>query len=280
MKYLSLCMNFKNESPYLKEWIDYHLNIGIEHFYLFDNDSTDEYLKILEPYRNKKLVTLHSSKKNPIKPFVYEYVLNTYRNDTRWLGFLDCDEFLCPTNKDDVREIFIEYEKFPGVGINWKMFGNNGHIKKPNGLVIENYTKREGTGENSAGYHIKSFINPQKVLPQWINPHYFIYDQSKCFPYVAAAVNENFEIVDGNPLSKQKFHGPARTNKISYNKFSINHYWCKSLQEYSERKLSKPRDDAGSERNQNIEEFNKFNSVANEIEDTTILRFVDKIKYV
>ena len=45
--YLSVVAIMKNEKPYLKEWLEYHLMQGVEHFYLCDNDSTDgskEYL--------------------------------------------------------------------------------------------------------------------------------------------------------------------------------------------------------------------------------------------
>jgi len=39
MKYrISLCLIFKNEAPFLKEWLDYHLSIGIDHFYLYNNN--------------------------------------------------------------------------------------------------------------------------------------------------------------------------------------------------------------------------------------------------
>eukprot|EP01024_Parvocaulis_polyphysoides_P009844 TRINITY_DN13199_c0_g1_i1.p3 TRINITY_DN13199_c0_g1~~TRINITY_DN13199_c0_g1_i1.p3 ORF type:complete len:138 (-),score=4.69 TRINITY_DN13199_c0_g1_i1:75-488(-) len=38
---------FKNEAQYLLEWIAYHTIIGIEHFYLFNDDSTDEFMEVL-----------------------------------------------------------------------------------------------------------------------------------------------------------------------------------------------------------------------------------------
>ena len=49
----------KNEAPWLKEWIDYHHNIlGATRFYLYNNESTDHYQKILAPYIKKGLVEL------------------------------------------------------------------------------------------------------------------------------------------------------------------------------------------------------------------------------
>ena len=47
---LSIGAIFQNEAPYLKEWIEFHKLVGVEHFYLFNNCSTDDYLAILQPY--------------------------------------------------------------------------------------------------------------------------------------------------------------------------------------------------------------------------------------
>ena len=45
--YLSFCSIFKNEAPYMKEWIEYHLLVGVDHFYLYNNNSTDKLIKTL-----------------------------------------------------------------------------------------------------------------------------------------------------------------------------------------------------------------------------------------
>ena len=32
---LSLILIFKDEAPYLQEWLEYHLMLGVQHFYLY-----------------------------------------------------------------------------------------------------------------------------------------------------------------------------------------------------------------------------------------------------
>ncbi|MBR7025230.1 MAG: glycosyltransferase family 2 protein, partial [Selenomonadaceae bacterium] len=44
---LAVVAIFKNEGHYLKEWLDYHLFAGVEHFYLYNNNSTDNYEEVL-----------------------------------------------------------------------------------------------------------------------------------------------------------------------------------------------------------------------------------------
>ena len=98
------------------------------------------------------------------------------------------------------------------------MFGNNNHIFKPNGLIIENYTKRQNEFNQASDYpqHIKSFVNPRKTIPSYINPHYFLYDPIKSFPYIPACVNENFKTINfdffysiSNMNFFFRFHGNA-----------------------------------------------------------------------
>src|SRR5437016_521510 len=55
---LSICTIFKNEAPYLKEWIEYHKLVGVDHFYLYNNLSLDAFRRILAPYIKDELVTL------------------------------------------------------------------------------------------------------------------------------------------------------------------------------------------------------------------------------
>ena len=36
----SICLICKDENPYINEWLEYHIGIGINHFYIYDNMST------------------------------------------------------------------------------------------------------------------------------------------------------------------------------------------------------------------------------------------------
>ena len=80
MKYrISLCLIFKNEAPFLKEWLDYHLAIGIDHFYLYNNNSDDNYMVIVKPYVDKGIVTLIEWPE-PYSQFkCYKHCYDTYR---------------------------------------------------------------------------------------------------------------------------------------------------------------------------------------------------------
>jgi len=48
--YLSVYAIFKNESVALEEWLTHYINEGVDHFFLIDNGSTDDYEPILNKF--------------------------------------------------------------------------------------------------------------------------------------------------------------------------------------------------------------------------------------
>lgn len=273
--YFSISMNFKDEEDYLEEWIEHHKRIGVEHFYLFDNASTDKSLSLIKKYKDSGIVTLHSSDKKPIKPVSYSYTLKSYADSSQWIAFIDSDEYFNPQIKYDIKEVLQDYEKYPALGVNWKLFGDSGYIQKPIGSTLKNFTKRQDQNKEkfNSCYHIKSIINPKKTLPHFINPHYFLYDPALSFPKIPAAVTENYETIDGKGYEDKSPNGIAFSPRVSYDKISLHHYWCRSKDEYFKKKCSKPRDDNNLDRNDSaIKEYEEYNNKANDIEDASILR--------
>ena len=55
---LALCAIFQNDAPFLQEWIEFHKLQGVEHFYLYNNRSQDEFKEVLAPYVESGEVTL------------------------------------------------------------------------------------------------------------------------------------------------------------------------------------------------------------------------------
>ena len=53
---------FKNEADVLKEWIEHHLWQGVEHFYLVDNGSTDDYMRAIGSLATRVTVIANATK--------------------------------------------------------------------------------------------------------------------------------------------------------------------------------------------------------------------------
>lgn len=142
MKYdFALCLIFKNEAAFLKEWIDYHRTIGVEHFYLYNNNSTDNYIDILEPYISEGIVTLIDFPYEKSQMKAYKDCYEKYKSETKWMAFIDADEFICPRYDHNIKSWLKKFDKYPAIVIYWLNFGTNGKIKHDYSQnVIEQYT--------------------------------------------------------------------------------------------------------------------------------------------
>src|SRR6266536_1256560 len=103
--YLSVCAIFRNEARYLKEWLVFHLGVGVEHFYLYENRSTDHFRTVLAPFVERRQVTLIDWPKAQGQKAAYRHCLRSAAAESRWVAFLDLDEFLFSPQQRDIRPI-------------------------------------------------------------------------------------------------------------------------------------------------------------------------------
>ena len=64
--FLSVLSIFKNESHILEEWLNHYINEGVDHFYLLNNNSDDNYTKYffreeIGPLSFFEVITVNSS---------------------------------------------------------------------------------------------------------------------------------------------------------------------------------------------------------------------------
>lgn len=232
--YLSLCCVIKDER-YIKEFLIYYIIQGVEHFFLYDNESKKSLKKVLKEPIFKKYCTIIEYPGKCVQMPVYNDCLEKNRNDTYWLIYVDADEFILPKKKFTVREFLNDYEDYHALGINWVMFGSNGHEKRQKGLLIDNYVRC-----GDCNMHVKTICQP-KYVEYICNPHFVITKDPSKF------VDPDRNILDG-PFNKN-----GKTNLIQ-----INHYWGKSLQEYK-KKVKKGRPDQVEKNNFIKEYMNIFN---------------------
>ena len=53
---ICICQLIKDEQIYIEEWIDYHLNLGISKFVLFEDYNSTSHLEVLSKYGNKVIL--------------------------------------------------------------------------------------------------------------------------------------------------------------------------------------------------------------------------------
>jgi hypothetical protein len=190
----------KNEAPYFREWIEYHRLVGVEKFYIYDNESTDDTKKVLASYIKSGLVEYIYWPGEGQQTKAYMDCFKRRKFETRWLAVIDLDEFLVPVADKTIPEYLAKIpSNVSSISVGWAMYGSNGHIKKPKGMVMENYKRR---APECASY--KSIVNPRFVVKAMI--HYQM-------------------LLGGKELNE-------RDAPISSWRIRCNHYYCKSWEEY------------------------------------------------
>ena len=215
---LAIVAIMKCEAPYLKEWLDYHLLAGVDHFYLYDNESPDNQAEVAKPYVEAGLVDYFFTPGKAVQMFAYLDAVKRFKFFSRYMAFIDGDEFLYPkinrSIAEVVDEILLQDKNAAGLAINWQIFGSDGAEEADYTRGVLERFMRRAPSDFDVNKHVKTIADPRKVSII-LNPHFLNYFEGNY------SVNENGGIVVG------PFNEPVVAEKIV-----INHYHCKSWEEY------------------------------------------------
>jgi len=230
----------KNETDYIEEWVKYHLKLGFDKIFIYQNDWTCE-------YENEQIVKVKFNG-NQKQLESYKHFKTNHGLEYDWAAFFDVDEFLVLKKHKNIKEFLKDYNEYESIGVNWVLFGDNNleKVYENNYSVLNRFTKRQ----NSVNKHIKT-ITKLKNNSYFINPH---------------CLNTNW--VDTNKkINKGPFNvgGPIDVAQI-------NHYFSKTKEEFK-YKINRGRADSKTYRS--IKDF--YNHNFNDIDDFYALNFFKNI---
>jgi hypothetical protein len=209
--YLSIIAIVKNEALYIAEWLEYHLIVGVEHFFLNDHNSTDTTTAVLETYVRDGLVDIFNN--SEFQCHALSLLIPVVRDRTCWLAHIDCDEFLLPLTVSSVPEFLAPFENVTGIVINWRIFGSGGATNRTKGLVIERF-RDVSPVDLAENRHTKTILNPRTI---WrLNVHWGIYLRGADDVDVYGRLHD-YDMLQRPPV----YHGVR-----------INHYFTKSYEEW------------------------------------------------
>lgn len=179
MYYLVIGAIFKNEAHILDEWLNHYIEHGVEHFYLINDNSTDNFLEIIQKY--KSYITLFNNPSNNKEIRMQQKLYNLFfpkQNTTEWFAILDLDEFLYSPIEIDLKKILKKYESFDSIKVYWANFGSNHLLKQPK-FVIPNFIKRGEynsikNGPNGRYNSFKSISKQNSIINFDIHQHSLI----------------------------------------------------------------------------------------------------------
>jgi hypothetical protein len=260
---LVVCAIFQNDATDLKEWIEFHKLVGVEHFYLYNNLSEDDYLSILQPYIDSGEVDLIQwdyptrsgvQQWGSIQIKAYNHALSQIKKKVKWAAFIDTDEFLFPVEVDNLSEFLNDFDKYGAVCVNWQLYGTSNIAKiAPNHLLIEDlcYKAEADFKMNRA---IKSIIRPERVAK--------FHTMHECvFLPKYRQVNPN------------QVYFKGRFTDVNIDKLRINHYWTRDEDYLFNVKIPRYRKWGRSE-DYVLERASHLNQVL----DTSIHKYVPELR--
>lgn len=224
---IAICTICRQEENYIKEFLDFYINAGVKHIYLYDNNLPDYTIKLKDVVKDYTQVTVidytegHEYGKAVLDAYTEFYAKYALNYD--WVGFLDCDEFLYqdnePINKIQFEALLNNSKDI--LHINWQILDDNDLLTYDNRPLMERF-KRPVFTEHDENYHIKTFIRPGLNV-YFYSPHTPIF-------------NDNMYIVtdiDGNIIDNT-----FKTNEVKH-RICLRHPRTKTIQEYCQNKISK-----------------------------------------
>lgn len=212
----------KNEAKFITEWIAHQIGLGFDHVFVFDNESTDGTLEILQAIARKFPVTVipwPSEAGASPQISAYEHAAKSLLAPHEWVAFFDCDEFLVLHEDESVGAFLAGFDDAVGaVGINWLTFGSAGLGSEPYGMVTETFTCG-GVRHWGNNKHIKTIARVACLERMGIHDA-----RLKSGAYVHA---------DGTPLVMPEKRGIAAV--ANHRVAQLNHYQCKSRLDFDEK---------------------------------------------
>lgn len=274
---LSIGAIFKDEARYLDEWLTFHHGVGVDHFYLYDDTSSDRSRDVLAPWVRRGIVTVLDWTARLGQVPAYNDCIRRVRSQTRWLALIDIDEFLFSPRKIDLPEVLRDYADLPAIFVYWVLFGSNGHVARPAGSVIDSYTRcldRESALRDAFDHRAEP--GKAEYVTGWAKDGKSIVNPRLVRKYVVHRPRELWEgeLVDENRLPPVQRSGGST---LSYDILRINHYWSKSIEDLA----AKVERGSICDRNRpkrKLENWLARERMLNVSEDTTILPVWRKIQ--
>ena len=227
---ICLCAIAKEENKYIREFIDLYKKYDIDKIYLFDNNDKngEKFEDVIDDYIKNGFVELIDYKgiKNP-QIQSYNDCYNRYNKFYDWLIFFDIDEFIYLKDFTSFKYFLNDkrFDKCNRVQFNWIFFTDNNLLYYEDKPVRERFTEREPKargkkigGEQGVKSAIRGNINNFEITSAHI-------------------LNRHTRSCNG--FGKRKKVKSVITTESDFDFYYIEHYYCKSTEEFINNKLKK-----------------------------------------
>lgn len=243
-----LCAIAKNEYPYIRDWVEYHLAIGFDKIVIYDNNNHDgeRYDSLLSDRIGEGTVEIRDRRGLTGQQCK---VYNEYyaEGDFDWLGIVDIDEFITfnPYSKiKTVQDLINAQPEADSISLYWMCYGDNGELYADTSVpVTERF--REPMPVDCTNRNHSHIIN---VWPKSI--HRKGLDVVLCEHFISKVLSGDVNIVDA--LGRVFTHNPNASHiKDTYNVAYVRHYMTKTVSEWYRHKIKRGHADSDDGENNN-----------------------------
>lgn len=234
---LGVCVGVKLSNKYLNEWVENYRSLGFDTIIILDNNEIDGERPQDVLGTGPDLVFVDKRGDHTFKRQViyYTQVYNDFKDKLDYILFCDDDELLSlnPRFKDAKDWIgSFDTADVDCICINWRMFGDNGHLRYYDAPVRERFPEPLPL-ELYAGYsfsqnrHLKTMVHCQGKPLAFSHPHFCLDTRGIPLKSVNASGKP---IKPGWPFCD-----------YDYECASLDHYQTKSTEEFCDRRLGNKR---------------------------------------
>ena len=253
---------FRNEAKNLREWIEYHRLAGVDHFWLYNHGSVDNWEEVLSPYIEEGVAEVSYFPPDlfflAAQMAAYADGLTRAQGKAQWVALIDLDEFIVPMRNKTIPECLRrDFPDADAVYVNWRNFGTSHVTLAQNESTIFTLTEcsLKSHSDNGIG---KSIVRPDKVRIKdiWYPHHFPLIPGSR---YVDGK-NEPL-LTSGDDLILDGVHHDAFIR--------INHYVLRDDAYFTNVRMANPN---ASQRDRYKEHYSSFSLD----KDTKIIRFLSR----
>lgn len=218
-----ICVIAKNENRYIKDFCDYHLSLGFDHIYIFDNNDVPEIHNVIQN-TDKITVQPFKTKNNFPQAHLYNKFMKTY--DFDWCAFIDVDEFITLNEHKDIHDFVDKFGNNVGaIKLFERVYGDDNILQSDINAPVYERIKTEST--KYPIYYCKEIVrkNNNTKTP---NAHSFIL-KNLCASFCDGTIEEDFK--------RLKYSQNDIIDSVAY----IRHYRTKTCSEFCEQKLGLTR---------------------------------------
>lgn len=253
---LSVLAIFQNEDRFLKEWLDFYRVLGVDHFYLYNNLSDDNYQEVLKPYINDGIVELfdwpYASQPGSeadwtrIQAAAYREGLKKAEGQSQWVAIIDTDEFMFPLNHQDLKTFIKGYENCSGLLVNWQEFGTSNVERIPDDKLMIETLLLQSPPHSKVNTFCKSIVRPEAART--------------CIPHAVVYYPWTFAVDPDKRVFPWEFH---QSHPVKIDKVRINHYWSRDEEFLNTNKLAR-YENWGNKKQACMERNKESNQVLNQ----------------